>query len=198
MKGCVAMSSASDFCRDNGLIHEAVVTGRKAGWGAEEWAKLAHDEEMIRNFRKVLLGHAVITVPEHLIDCDADPFTPDGWKVEEHRKGAQFKWDVSKVSLYLSEPQKRGKSIRGNKLRDELKDQSVYNANVLDYLLKNPHLIPEEWKGKYVFFWGTIYRHSDGSLFVRYLCWRFGRWNWHYFWLGSDWSVSDPAALRAS
>jgi len=38
------------------------------------------------------------------------------------------------------------------------------NANVLDYLLAHPELIPEDWKNKYVFFWGTIYRYSSGGL----------------------------------
>jgi hypothetical protein len=35
-----------DFGRDYGLIHEAVVSGRKAGAGREFWAKLAHDRTL--------------------------------------------------------------------------------------------------------------------------------------------------------
>ena len=54
------MSSASDFGKDHGLIHEAVVTGREAGWGRDEWAKLAHNRDLMRDFRKVLLGTAAI------------------------------------------------------------------------------------------------------------------------------------------
>lgn len=34
-------------------------------------------------------------------------------------------------------------------------------ADVLDYLLEHPEKIPEEWKGKLVFFWGTIYRTEE-------------------------------------
>ena len=40
------------------------------------------------------------------------------------------------------------------------KNIPVLNSNVLDYLLANPHYIPEEWKAPtfgMVFFWGTIY-----------------------------------------
>ena len=40
-----------DFGRDHGLIHEAVVTGRKVGAGQEFWAKLAHSKSL---FRKVV------------------------------------------------------------------------------------------------------------------------------------------------
>jgi len=87
-----------------------------------------------------------------------------------NQKGGQFNWDASKVSLYLSDAQKSGKCIEGNKLREELAGKPVLNANVLDICLPiRTH--PEEWKDKYVFFWGTIYRHLDGSLCVRCLCW---------------------------
>lgn len=191
-------SSASDFGRDHGLIHEAVITGRKAGWSADEWAKLAHSEDTMRQFRQVLLGYASIQVVDHLIDCDASPFVPDGLIVEEHQKGGAFKWDASQVQLYLDSGQKNGKWIEGNKLRKALAQKPVLNANVLDYLLKNPHLIPEEWKGKYIFFWGTIYRGSDGSLIVRYVCWRDDGWGWSSRWLDRDWDGRHPAAVPAS
>ena len=147
---------------------------------------------------QVLLGHASITVVDHLIDLDAPRFIPQGWKVEEHKKGGQLTWDATKVSLYLSEGQKNGKRLEGNKLREELKSQPVYNANLLDDLLKNPHLIPEDWKGKYIFFWGTIYRLSDGSLYVRFLYWRGGRWYWRCRWLVLYWYGNDPAVVCAS
>jgi hypothetical protein len=40
------------------------------------------------------------------------------------------------VELYLSRGQKGGKIIVGHKLRKQLADQPVLNANVLDYLLQ--------------------------------------------------------------
>lgn len=132
-----------------------------------------------------------------VIDCDVAPFTPSGWKVEEHKKGGQCKWDAAQVALYLSKFQKNG-VIEGNKLRKELEGKPVLNACVLDYLLAHPHLIPEEWKGKAVFFWGTIYRYSVDDLCVRYLFWDGGRWHWSNGWLGSVWDGRSPAALRAS
>lgn len=148
--------------------------------------------------RQVRLGYATITQIEHIIDCDADPFIPDGWKVEEHQKGGQFKFDASQIELFLAEGQQNGKALEGNKLRKELAGKPVLNANLLDYLLAHPHLIPEEWKGKYVFFWGTIYRDSDGYLCVRCLRWNGDRWDWDYHWLGYGWLDDNLAALRAS
>lgn len=145
---------------------------------------------------------------KHIIDCDADPFVPKGWKkgwkVEEHKKGGQFVFDPAKVKFYLSPNQQNGKGIEGNKLRKELADELVLNANVLDYLFKNPQLIPENWKKdeqgnpRYIFFWGTIYRDSGGDLCVSYLCFLDGSWDKYYYWLGGDWFGCSPAALRAS
>ncbi len=190
------MSNVSEI--SVGLAHELCITAAKAGFTPVELDNLAKSEDTLRQFRQVLLGHAVITVPEHLVDLDANPFIPDGWKIEEHQKGGALKWNASQVSLYLSEPQKRGRSIEGNKLRNTLKGDPVLNANVLDYLLAHPDLIPEDWKGKYVFFWGTIYRDSGGNLCVRFLCWSGGGWGWGYGWLAHDFGGRYPAALRAS
>lgn len=145
----------------------------------------------------ILSGRATIAYIKHIINLDADPRTPyEGWSVEEHKKGGQFEWNSEKVKLFLSESQKTG-SIEGHKLRKELADQPVFNANILDYLLDNPRLIPEEWKEKMVFFWGTIYRDSDGNLFVRYLVWRGGSWEQSYSWLVNAFDTDDPAVVSA-
>lgn len=130
-----------------------------------------------------------------IIDCDADPLVMTGWKVEEHRKGGQFNFDSSEVRLYLSNSQWGRATINGHELRKELSEKPILNANVLDYLLAHPQLIPDEWKEKAVFFWGTIYC-SDESSFVRYLSWRGGMWAWNVLWLGHDWCGGEPAALR--
>lgn len=153
------------------------------------------DFAMLRLFAR---GQAKIVLPQHLIDCDAAPFLPSGWTVEKHTRGGQFEWNPTKVKLYLTKSQKPGKLVEGNKLRKELEGHLVLNANVLDYLLAHPELIPDEWKGKAVFFWGTIYRYSDGDLFVRCLYWCGGRWGWSRHWLDLSFNDSHPAAVSAS
>lgn len=158
---------------------------------------LATGDNIVK-MRRVRLGHAEITVPDHAIDCDADPFVPDGWSVEEHQKGGVFKWDPDKVTFYLSGGQKPGRWIKGNKLRKELADKPVLNANVLDYLLAHPHLIPEEWKRKPMFFWGTIYRDQRGDRCVRCLLWDEGRWQWRAHNIDFDWDDFHYAAIFVS
>ncbi|MBA3789207.1 hypothetical protein H0X32_02330 [Patescibacteria group bacterium] len=108
------------------------------------------------------------------------------------------------VELWLAEGQKNDKVIEDNKLRTEVVKKSPFNANVLDYLLANPDLIPEEWKKdeksntRHIFFWGTIYRDSLGSLYVRYLCWGDGRWYWGSYCLDYHWNGRSPAAMLTS
>lgn len=98
--------------------------------------------------------------------------------------------------LYLSGRQENGRCFEGNRLRKELGWRPpVFNANLLDYLLANHQLIPEEWKVKRVFFWGTIYRGVSGDLYIRCLYWDGGRWSWKARCLANHWGVTSPAAM---
>ncbi|MEK7546220.1 MAG: hypothetical protein AAB554_04060 [Patescibacteria group bacterium] len=144
-----------------------------------------------------------------VVDLDADPFVHYGWKVlpidqPPNVINGQFAFNPSKLSLYLSEKQKGNGWIVGNQLLEELKTHPVFNANLLDWLLKpeNQHLIPEEWKRNAVFFWGTIYRNPDGRRCVRSLDWLGGAWGLWWCsgcrWLAHGWRSGSPAAVSAS
>ncbi len=163
----------------------------------EELNALAEKPEILRGIIDVLHGRSEIKPIELIVDLDATPFTPDGWTVESHKSGGQWKYDATKVSLYLSEGQKDGKCLTGTKLRQELESlfPPVMNANMLEFYLAHTSLIPEDWKGKVIFFWGTIYRNADGNLYVRFLYWSGGRWCWYCDWLENDWSSAYPATL---
>lgn len=189
----------SDLMLDVGQANELKLAFRRADFSNDDIKRLC-EGKVLTEIRSVLRGDASITVIEHVIDCDADPFVPDALLVEEHQKGGSFKWDkeAQKEALHLDKGQKNGKYIEGNKLRKELEGKPVLNANVLDYLIAHPHLIPEEWKSKAVFFWGTVYRGRDGSLCVRYLVWIVRRWYNFFYWLNFDWDGNLPAAVPAS
>ena len=188
---------------DVGQANELKLAFRRNGWTNEEVKKLC-EGSILGELRKVMLGLAEVKPLDHLIDLDLAPFVPDGWQVEEHKKGGKLKWDPSRIQLHLSENQKGDNYVEGNKLRRELYTPPTLNANVLDYLLKHKELIPEEWKRdekgntRYIFFWGTIYRNSNGNLYVRYLCWYDGEWGWVYNWLAGDWDRDYPAVVSAS
>ncbi len=184
------MSSYSE-----GQTHQLMERLEVEGFTPDDVTKLGQYKDL-SNIRGLFCGTHELKLVKHIIDCDADPFCPDGWKVEEHHKRGRLEWDVSKIQLYLSKGQKDGNWFEGNKLRKELTNKGVLDAIVLDYLLKNPYLIPEEWRSKVVFFWGTIYR-VDGRLVVRFLYW-LGEWDWYYYWLGNDFRDYSPAVLLAS
>ncbi len=144
---------------------------------------------------------------QHPIDCDAPPYLPDGWSLnpEDQLPGlvkGEVNFDPAKIQFYLDEDQKTG-SVVGTELAKRLSEKSLLPANVLDYLLANPELVPEEWKvdeqgnARYINFW-TVYRLSDGRLCVRYLYWRDGQWRWLYFALAFEFNDQDPAVLFAS
>ncbi len=44
----------------------------------------------------------------------------------------------------------------------------------------------------------TCDRNSDGNLYVRYLYWKDGQWNWNYNWLDNEFDGQNPAAVSAS
>ena len=104
-----------------------------------------------------------------IVDCDANPNIPSGLYLTgegtEHRKMGKItleKRDDGKlyangkeVVRDLSPNQKNGKTIQGHKLRKELKDVQVLNACIMDALLANPQLIPDEWKIRLHLFLGN-------------------------------------------
>jgi hypothetical protein len=108
-------------------------------------------------------------------------------------------WDAARVELYVDGKQKNGNKD-GFMLRERLGCKPVLNANVLDFLLRNPQLIPEDWKKdergnpRRIFFWGTIYCRPNDDPYVRYMCWD-DKWGWDVYWLGASRQDNDAAAL---
>ena len=138
----------------------------------------------------------------HIVNLDANPLTPNGWSInpkDQIKSVVRSPLNLSKVQigLHLSEEQKGG-AVLGHDLKKALEGKPVMSAVLLDYYLAHPELIPESWKGKAVFFWGTIYRGSYGDLYVRCLFWNGGGWYWFYYWLVDGFGGQDPSAVLAS
>ena len=197
-------ASTSDFGKDNGLVHETVVMGRKAGWGRDAWSRLAENEALMRSLLPVIMGFAHVEVDTHVVDCTAAPFLPEGWRVAPANKqiASRFTGELmltpEALALYLDPGQQSDGVVKGDELKKLLEGQPVLPANVLDYLIAHPALIPESWKGQYLFFWGTVYRYADGGLYVRYLYWIGDAWVWDCRWLDSGFGSTRPAAVPAS
>lgn len=179
------MAKANDF--GVGLMHETAITASKAGWEPEDFSLISKDENLMRLVRGVLHGTHEIKSVDNMIDCDNDPFIPYGWQVKEHRKMGNIEFDLSKLRFFISEKQKVSNCVEGSDLNDELKSKKILNANVLDYLLSHPYMIPEKWKRDkygetlYIVFWGTIYYRLDiGHFCVRCLYYYSTEKKWYW------------------
>lgn len=173
------------------LQHHVVKDGQRAG----------------REFRRFLENGAkleFVVSNTHLVDCRRASMPEEwrressGWKVERHRNMGVQVFDPQSLALFLTEPQKTTRSVQGKELLKLLAEEPVLPDAYLDFLLAHPEYTPESWKGKAVFFWGTIYSVPNGSLCVRFLYWYGGRWYWSYYWLDYEWDSRHPAASLAS
>ena len=129
------------------------------------------------------------------------PADGDGLKGEEEedpRSLALNEINPSKIELIITLTEGE-ESVNGeeNLRRLQATGNILLDANVLLAFWNNQHLIPESWKGKYVYFPGTILRDPDGGRLVFYLGWNGSEWHWSYYWLGGDWYVGDFSAVLA-
>jgi hypothetical protein len=148
---------------------------------------------------QVVNGWAEINVIKNIIDTDATPFIPQGLLVEKHIGYGLWSWNSDLIEYFLSKEQEESFQ-NGNRLRkviESLRNKKLLNANILDYLLTNSGLIPESWKDKNIFFWGTIYGDDAGDFCVRYLYWSDSKWDWGRYWLNLDYNFNsdDPAVF---
>jgi hypothetical protein len=147
---------------------------------------------------------------KHIIDLDAPLFIPEGWEVHPKDQPSNvvrgmFEWYPAKVRLHLTPNQQRDNYIEDDKFRQELENELLFNANLLDYLLTHPEIILEEWKQdeqgriRYIFFWGTIYYSSySDDLLVCGLYWDGDRWDCDFNRINYAWAVCNSAAVLAS
>jgi len=126
----------------------------------------------------------------YFIDGDAAAEASRGRTVHEHKKIGPFLWDVSRIILWQHPIQQRSGPKPWTAPQDlyrATRGRRVLNANVLDYLLKNPSLIPKEWKDIGVVFWGTLYRSDENRLEARMLVNDDGVWKSHYSEIAAAW-----------
>ena len=152
-------------------------------------------QAMLRLIENVLNGGDV--------DCSGTPFIPQGWTYDENDKDrvksafrGKLKAGQIFANLHLEEGQKTG-TMNGDSLRLALEGKLVLTAHCMDFVLRpeNQHLIPDELKGKYIPFWGSIYRDSNGDACVRFLFWDGGCWDWRGGWIDHDFDARGPGPL---
>jgi hypothetical protein len=138
------------------------------------------------------------------IDTDLEPTCESYMRVVEHIKMGQI--DLSKLELFYSKEQMEFAVKGGTHRRNLLKSENVINATVWDKFVINPNLIPESWKkdptGRrliIISFFGTIFAHPDGSLYVRtmYFYEKENTWKFGDHCLNDYWERNNPVVVLA-
>lgn len=125
---------------------------------------------------------AIQPTHELIIDGSAPPTRYHRCRVDRHLLIPLTPWRSQMIRLHFINDQIIGRYVSGTGIARELIDGecSVLNGNFLDFLLKQPDLIPEDWK-QYagVVFWGTSYTYhgfDDNVNQVPMLCWKKVHW----------------------
>lgn len=114
---------------------------------------------------------------EYIVDCNKIPLISAHYDLEfdtQHpagimklkKCGQTLFANGRKISLYVS---KSENLIPIHQAIHELSGNLVLNFSILHFLLENPKLIPNLWKGYDVYFVGTYFRSRDNSLYVTFL-----------------------------
>ena len=125
----------------------------------------------VLKLRKASSKTVRLDLPPKAEDCGGSKLS-----IKHNSNKRPMKWNPEKVSLHLIKNQDNKHRLSVREVYEVVKNLPCYNANMLDFLLKkeNQCLIPQSWKNKDVFFWGTIYScYTAGGtgelLWVRHL-----------------------------
>ncbi len=160
---------------------------REAGFTTQDVESLCNSG-MLQWLLPAIRGQAAVTNVRSVIDCDAAPLIPYlKWNVVKHIQRGKIPWDPSKFTLQLSQSQQKEEKVQALQIQSEMEGAQTENANLLDYLISHPYLIPEKWKkgkdGKiqYILFWATIYENPSLNVtVVPSLYFSGGVWKIHY------------------
>ena len=191
-------------------IIRQVVVRERVGLEILDWI-IAEGEQVFRTalydltdkYKEYLLYQKRLA--ESVIDFDSTPVCPPGLtiasdsvQIKSRVRGKRKLSDI-RTRPHLDDGQTKGRWIKGYDLKTRLEGQEVCGAQLLDFYLEHPDLIPEDLKKKgRIFFWGTIYCVAGGSLYVRCLDWDGTRWVLSGRWLDYGWCGNCPAAVSAS
>jgi len=170
----------NDFGKDHGLIHEAVVTGRKVGAGQDFWAALAHSEEL---FQKVVAFVATVPTPIFRLVAGFDrDMTKEKWELLSDTEAKEGEFKPELVEFF-----KDGEDyVVGDEIVKRTEQESCGGQRAAESMLRDQDKIPEVWRKYVLVFPRTVWRLHYGRRSVPYLGWDGKRWFLYFYWLGHD------------
>jgi hypothetical protein len=135
------------------------------------------------------------------INTDLEPTCESYMRVVEHLKMGQV--ELSKLRLFYSKEQLEFPVKGGAHRRSLFKNALVMNATAWDKFSINPKLIPDSWKKDkngemlVISFFGTIFSHPNGSLYVRIMFFDENENKWHFgdSSLCDYWESANPVVI---
>jgi len=123
------------------------------------------------------------------------------WKIDEQDERSLALTEVNLADIRLETALKESDNgrVTGEEKLRRLKAMGCIrlDAGVLRAFWENKDLIPESWKGKLVYFDGTILRNSHDIRCALYVYWYDDEWRWGYYFLGGGRIVRNPSAVLA-
>lgn len=136
------------------------------GWYPPYVKKLCKGD-LLKQVLDVLYGRAKIVDVDHIVNFDTEPFIPKYLSLAPLssqlpvRMSGNFIWsDFNVMALVIQASTAEGLWIPGRR---------ALGAQLLDYMLKYPYLIPMGLEGRRIHFWGTVYHNESGSKCIRSL-----------------------------
>jgi hypothetical protein len=127
--------------------------------------------------KQLIVDDFSVEVVRHLVDGCSPPYIPNvWWQVHSHIPDHFFwEWNPDKLKLIHLWDETNKETIEEALEAVASKElmfqkELMLNANFLDDLLDNPHLIPADWKTKWIIFPNTKYFVNGDDVCVRCLC----------------------------
>jgi hypothetical protein len=183
------MNTPNDF--SIGLSHEFVITVAKVGWSPEQLSSLTKNQDLLKQFLGVINKTHKIVKKIHVIDCNVLPLFPEsgyGWKFYEGPSKNKFgllSFNPEHLEVFHCSKRREDRTDWVTYMVDDFHKESLNGlpANVLDYLLGIPELIPEDWKNKsksgkirHFVFVKTQYVEPNGIVHYRDLYYEDNKW----------------------
>lgn len=167
----------SSFGKDLGLMHEVVITGRKAGATERFWAALAHREDV---FQKTVPFVLSLIAMVFRLRPDFEPDKPSRLKKLEKDSPAKEGEFIPEIEEFL-----RGEdesSIGEEELMRRLHGRDdIAGQRHLEAMARDQEALPEEWREFELVVPETIWATEEGSHYIPVLRFYDRRWQLFFY-----------------
>jgi hypothetical protein len=123
------------------------------------WIGLAQAEDYKESLPAISSRKSEKLIP--VIDLSVEPEEVKGFNIRRNTPGAdKFEFKKGNYYLYTSSIYQKDGASGVILMKDSIIKNNSFNAVLLDWLIRNPEQIPEEWKEIKIPFWGTIYERG--------------------------------------